>query len=177
MLLWCILILSLCVASIKWFEFHYGLEARNNHGNFDIFPSSSWHRLAPWSSARLPCGLFCWMMTKTVRGDDLSESAEEAEQVTRDPLRINEELGQLGPSSDKGECGEWRSCETWRQQMVADSPPNPLKIDWIKFTPMKWVTHVSDVWSLNLTQNWFNAICYALQRGRCSRGEVCVNIL
>lgn len=69
------------------------------------------------------------MMTKTVRGDDLSESAEEAEQVTRDPLRINEELGQLGPSSDKGECGEWRSCETWRQQMVADSPPNPLKID------------------------------------------------
>ena len=56
------------------------------------------------------------MMTKTVRGDDLSESAEEAEQVTRDPLRINEELGQLGPSSDKGECGEWRSCETWRQQ-------------------------------------------------------------
>lgn len=29
MLLWCILILSLCVASIKWFEFHYRLEARN----------------------------------------------------------------------------------------------------------------------------------------------------
>ena len=62
------------------------------------------------------------MMTKTVRGDDLSEqSAEEAEQVTRDPLRINEELG---PASDKGESGEWRSCETWRFIV----PPNPLKI-------------------------------------------------
>ena len=78
----------------------------------------------------LPCGLFCWMMTKTVRGDDLSESAEEAEQVTRDPLRINEELGQLGPSSDKGECGEWRSCE------ATISPPTSLYSSSMGDTPM-----------------------------------------
>ena len=49
MLLWFILILSLCVASIKWFEFHYGdLKHAITMKNWYIyiFPSSSWHRLA-----------------------------------------------------------------------------------------------------------------------------------
>ena len=59
----------------------------------------------------LPCGLFCWMMTRTVLRDDLSEiQAEEA--PTRDPLTFNEE--QLESSCDKG---EWHSCETWSQKV------------------------------------------------------------
>ena len=59
----------------------------------------------------LPCGLFCWMMTRTVLRDDLSEiQAEEA--PTRDPLTINEE--QIESSCDKG---EWHSCETWSKKV------------------------------------------------------------
>lgn len=62
----------------------------------------------------LPCGLFCWMMTRTVLRDDLSEiQAEEA--PTRDPLTINEE--QIESSCDKG---EWHSCE------ATVSPPTSL---------------------------------------------------
>lgn len=49
----------------------------------------------------LPCGLFCWMITRTVLQDDLSEMADEAT-TTRDPLTINDES-----SRDD----EWNTCD------------------------------------------------------------------
>ncbi|CAK8990611.1 unnamed protein product [Durusdinium trenchii] len=59
----------------------------------------------------LPCGLFCWMMTRTVLRDDLSEiQAEEA--VAREALTVKD--------PETNEKGDWTSCE------ATVSPPTSL---------------------------------------------------